>query len=115
VNDSPANFHEKKTTNNVIKSCHPQNKAETQFTAFSPIFQILANPGTVATDQKHLPTQPKPTQSSLKREITTPTNSKNTPINAQQETKSSDSYQKAAHQNEVLPARISAPNQFPPR
>jgi len=60
--------------------------AKTQFTAFSSLFQNSANTSKFSSGKPHASTNTKPTQSALKREITTPTNSKNTPINAQQET-----------------------------
>ena len=114
VNDSPANLHENNPTNNVIKSCQPQNKAETQFTAFSPLFQNQASSRKCSADYPSQLSSTKPTQTDSKIDRNSPPISLFCPPSAQKTIKTSEIQQETAHQLQGLPPRIFASKQLPP-
>ena len=72
TNNSPVNSYDKKPINNNINSFQHQNKAETQFTAFSPLFQHQAISRKCSADYPSQLFSPKPTQTYTKMEKNSP-------------------------------------------
>ena len=115
VHDSPTESHETNSNNNNTNSTQPRKQAEAHFSAFSPMFQKPVKSDLIDTAQKRSTTHLNPVQNASKRPTNVPKSNHFPPSSAQQQLKSSDSSTKAAYQNEGLPPRISAPNQFPPQ
>ena len=113
-NNSPVNSYDKNPINNNINSFQHQNKAETQFTAFSPLFQHQAISRKCTADYPSQSFSPKPTQTYTKMEKNSPPISLSCPPSAQKSLKTSEIPQKAAHQIQALPPRIIASNKLPP-
>ena len=114
MNDPPAKSHENSSKNtNSNKIQHSQN-AETHLTAFSPIFHCSAKQGHSSTGMQQVSKSLKQDQTSPKRNSKAPTINRSYQNNAQQNIKTSENLQKAAHQNEGVPTRISTPNLLHP-
>ena len=115
VNDSSFKSTENNPNKNITTSSQPQNKAETRFTAFSPLFQHSISPRKSSTDHQNQLSCPKPTQAYSEMDKKSLSISQSIPPSAQPTIKTSEIPPKATHQIEDLPPRIFTSNQLPPR
>ena len=90
-------------------------KAESPFTAFSPLFQYPANSRKPSADHSKQLSSPKPTQTYTKMGRNSPPINLTCPTNAQKSLKTSEINQKTAQQFQDLPPRNFASNQLPPQ
>ena len=114
VNDSPVKSTENNLKTTEINLFQSPTKAESPFTAFSPLFQSPVNSRKPSADHSKQLSSPKPTQTYTKMDRNSPPINLTCSTNAQKSLKTSEINQKTAQQFQDLPLRNSASNQLPP-